>query len=581
MIILLFFAFVSGLITIFAPCIWPLLPIILSSTSSGGKSKPMGITVGIMLSFALFTLTISYIVKIIPFDPEVFRYVAVVIIGFLGLTLIVPKLTQILESYVSRCSGGFGKNISSNANGFQGGFITGFSLGIVWTPCAGPILATIATLAATRAVNIQIIFVTLAYVLGVGIPLFLFATVGRIFFTRSRFVSKYTGRIQQIFGVIMILTAISIFTNYDKVLQAKLLDMFPSYGTFILNLESHDAVKNELDKLKGTDKKRDLNRNTPPVDTLPNYGPAPEFAGINTWLNTQNPLTLSEMKGKVILVDFWTYTCINCIRTFPHVTSWYEKYKDQGFVIVGVHTPEFEFEKKTQHVQQAMKQYNINYPVAQDNNYETWNAYNNRYWPAHYLIDAKGNIRSFHFGEGEYDTTEKQIQQLLNEAGKDIKSTQVPKNNEDSISLHSRTPETYLGATRMERFASNEAISIGEKNYTAPETLDLHKVSYSGMWNVQKEYSSAKKGSSLQLKFQGTKLFLVMHPTSVKDTVKIYLDNQEVPEKYAGKDVENSTISVTEPRLYELINIKNTTDVHLLRLEFLNDGTEVYAFTFG
>jgi cytochrome c biogenesis protein CcdA/thiol-disulfide isomerase/thioredoxin len=584
MIILLFFAFVSGLITIFAPCIWPLLPIILSSTTSGGKSKPLGITVGIMLSFALFTLTISYIVKIIPFDPEVLRYVAVFIIGFLGLTLIIPKLTQILESYVSRFSGSFGKNMSSQGNGFRGGFVTGFSLGIVWTPCAGPILATIATLAATRAVNFQILLVTIAYVVGVGIPLFLFATAGRIFFTRSRFVSKYTGRIQQVFGVIMILTAISIFTNYDKVLQAKLLDIFPSYATFITDLESNDAVKNELDELKGKKKnqqKKDLNMKFPSSDTLPNYGAAPEFTGVNKWLNTEKELTLSELKGKVVLVDFWTYTCINCIRTLPHVTSWYEKYKDQGFVIVGVHTPEFEFEKKTENVQEAIKQYNITYPVAQDNDFETWNAYNNRYWPAHYLIDAQGNVREIHEGEGNYEETEKAIQQLLKEAGKNVTETKQEIPDETPTNSTSRTHETYLGSARAERFGSKESLTEGTKKYSTFETLPLHYFSYSGIWNVQKEYSASTKNSALDIRFEGNKVFLVIHPKSKEDVIKIYLDDKPLSDDNAGKDVKDATIRVTEPKLYELIDMKGEKGNHILRLEFMNEGTEVYAFTFG
>ena len=249
MIVLLLFAFISGLITIFAPCIWPLLPIILSSTSTGGNRKPLGITLGIMVSFALFTLTISSIVKIIPFDPEILRLFAVIVIGFLGLSLAIPQLSHLLEGYVSRLSGKFG-GTKSHGDGFTGGFITGLSLGLVWTPCAGPILATIATLAATQALNFQVILVTFVYVIGVGIPLFIFATVGRVLFTRSRFINQYTGRIQQVFGVIMILTAISIFTGYDRTLQAKLLDAFPGYAQFVVDLESNKDVKDQLKELK-------------------------------------------------------------------------------------------------------------------------------------------------------------------------------------------------------------------------------------------------------------------------------------------------------------------------------------------
>jgi thiol-disulfide isomerase/thioredoxin len=211
----------------------------------------------------------------------------------------------------------------------------------VWTPCAGPILATIATLAATTAVNMQVVLVTIVYVIGVGIPLFLFATIGRVLFMRSRLLSQYTGRIQQVFGVIMILTAVAIYTNYDKTLQAKLLDAFPAYGNFVVDLESNDAVNNELEKLKG--KKGESEKSGAVFELFPSNDEetlfntntkAPEFIGITKWLNPEKALTMESLKGKVVLVDFWTYTCINCIRTLPYVTSWYDKYKDDGFVIL-------------------------------------------------------------------------------------------------------------------------------------------------------------------------------------------------------------------------------------------------------
>src|SRR3989338_643363 len=457
MLALLFFAFISGLVTILAPCIGPLLPIVLSSTTAGGKSKPLGITLGIVTSFAFFTLTISYIVKIIPFDPNILRLFAVVVIGFLGFTLAVPQLSGLLEGWVSRLSGKFAglTTLRFGGQGFKGGLITGLALGIVWSPCAGPILATIATLAATQSVNLATILITVVYVIGVGIPLFVFATLGSRFFTRSRLVSKYTGSIQRIFGIIMILTAFAIFTNYDKTLQVKLLDLFPSYSNFIYELENNQVVKEQLDQLRGKKdmKQESSNKNIimiTPSSGLSDYGRAPEFTGVYKWLNLpegKESLTMEELRGKVVLVDFWTYTCINCIRTLPFVTSWYEKYKDQGFVVVGVHTPEFEFEKKSKNVTSAVKRFGINYPVAQDNNYATWNSYANHYWPAEYLIDTQGKIRRIHFGEGEYDKTEMTIQLLLKRTGKRVDNgliclpDQTPR-------LH-LSPETYLGSERM------------------------------------------------------------------------------------------------------------------------------------
>ncbi len=418
MIVLLGFAFVSGLVTILAPCIWPLLPIILSSSIAGsGHKRPLGITLGIMASFMIFTLTISYLVSIFHLDPNYLRLGAVVIITFLGLTMIIPFLTKIFELGVSRLSSIVSPNQTTQSNGFWGGFITGLSLGIVWSPCAGPILASIATLAATGEVSFQLVLVTFAYVLGVGIPLFIFAYGGQRFITKSRALSPYTGRIQQVFGVVMILTALAIFTNYDKVIQVKLLDAFPQFGTALNGFESNPLVTSQLNQLKGQ-------TNTTPSkssgELFNENKPVPEFTGITNWLNPETPVTMADLKGKVVLVDFWTYTCINCIRTLPHLTSWYDKYKDQGFVVIGIHSPEFAFEKETKNVENAIKQYNIHYPVAQDNDFKTWKAYSNQYWPAEYLIDSKGVIRRTHFGEGKYDEMEEAIRALLKESGKSV-----------------------------------------------------------------------------------------------------------------------------------------------------------------
>ncbi len=574
--LLLLFAFISGLVTIFAPCIWPLLPIILSASTSGGHKKPLGITLGIITSFAVITLTISYIVKIIPFDPEILRYFAVAIIGFLGIMLVVPILSQKLEAVVSRLSGKLGLVSDPKKTGFWTGFTTGFALGIVWTPCAGPILATIATLAATQAVSLNVVLVTVAYVIGVGIPLFIFATAGSALFTRSRFLSKYTGRIQQVFGVIMILTAFSIATGFDKTLQLKLLDAFPAYGGFINQLESNDAVKKELDELKGR-------KSTAVIDTkaiLNANMPAPEFTGLTKWLNTEKPLTLQELRGKVVLVDFWTYTCINCIRTLPYVTSWYDKYKDDGFVVIGVHSPEFAFEKEEKNVLEAIEKYNINYPVPQDNDFATWKAYDNQFWPAHYLIDAKGVIRRVHFGEGEYDKTEQAIQTLLKEAGQQVDSDleAMPEAGEQS----KRSPETYLGSNRMEHYYPSSTLSNGRKATTLATDVPSNTFSLGGEWTITNEHAVAGKNAVLNYNFTGNKVFLVMRPGEAQSgKVKVYLDGKLVSASNAGEDVKDGIITIDTDRLYTIIDLKGKSGNHILKLEFQTPGVQAFAFTFG
>ncbi|MGH9856432.1 MAG: cytochrome c biogenesis protein DipZ, partial [Acidobacteriota bacterium] len=533
---------------------------------------------------------ISYIVTLIPFNPEVLRYFAVVVIGFLGLTLVVPPLAQRLEAAVSRLSGRFGMVGQPQKTGFWSGLVTGFALGIVWTPCAGPILATIATLAATQAVNVQIVLVTIVYVIGVGIPLFIFATAGSALFTRSRFLSKYTGRIQQVFGVIMILTAVAIATNYDKVLQVKLLDAFPSYGNFINQLESNDAVQEELDKLKGQDSlqtqsanpNEQTNKNS---DALFNAdAPAPDFVGITKWLNlpeAQQSLTLDQLKGKVVLVDFWTYTCINCIRTLPYVTSWYDKYHNDGFVVVGVHTPEFAFEKETDNVLNAIKQYKIHYPVAQDNDYATWNNYSNRYWPAHYLIDANGIIRRVHFGEGEYEETEQAIQALLKESGQQVQMPlETKKEQKSSVRI---SPETYLGSERMQYYYPTAKLANGKHDYSLFANIPQNTFSLGGQWTIQDEHAVAGTKAVLNYNFTSDKVFLVMRPGAAQTTssLKVFLDDKVVETKYAGTDVNNGIVKLDTDRLYNLIDLKGNSGNHILRLEFQTPGIEVFAFTFG
>lgn len=575
--LLLLFAFLSGLVTILAPCIWPLLPIILSSsiTAQKGHWRALGITLGIMLSFGFFTLAISYLVRLFHFDPNALRIVAVIILGFLGLTMIIPKLQAVTEVFVSRLTGFFGQTSNTNKD-FGSGFIAGLSLGIVWSPCAGPILAAIATLAATGQVNLTVILITVAYVTGVGIPLFIFSLAGQQLITRSKVISKYTVRIQQVFGIFMIVVAFAIYTNYDKYVQLQLLNAFPQLNSSLSSFENNPAITKQLQILKGQqpqavslDTSGLFNQNTP----------APDFVGITKWLNTDKSLSIANLKGKVVLVDFWTYTCINCIRTLPHVTSWYNKYKDDGFVVIGVHTPEFAFEHDTANVENAIKMFHILYPVAQDNNYATWNNYNNQYWPAEYLIDANGNIRRTEFGEGEYDQTEMAIQQLLKEAGKHV--TASLSSMPDQTPTGQISPETYIGAKRMQYYYPNGSIQTGMQALSGNSNIPVNSFSLSGSWNILDEYSLAGESADLYYNFYADKVFLVLRPAqSGVATVKVFLDGKVISPDMAGSDVKNGIITVDTDRLYNLVDMHGKIENHLLKLEFSN-GIQVFAFTFG
>lgn len=553
MIILFVFAFLSGLATILAPCIWPLLPIIFSATTAGGKGKPLGITVGIVLSFSIVTLVLSYVVKIIPFDPDILRFGAAFVITILGFVLIIPRLAAQFEAAVSRWVGRIGQRFTrQTGQGWWSGFVTGLACGVIWAPCAGPILATIATLAATRAVSWEVTLLTLFYAAGVGVPLFVLTVAGQKLFQKSKFMNRYVGRIQQVFGVIMIVTAVMIVTNYDKTLQVKLLDAFPNYTTWLVDLESTPVVQDELDALRGVTEEAAV--------ATTGYA-APDIVGITNWLNSE-PVTLAAVRGKVVLIDFWTYTCINCIRTLPHVQGWYEQYQDDGLVVIGVHSPEFEFEKDTANVQAAIEQYGLTYPVAQDNDFATWKNYNNRYWPAKYLIDAQGNIRYTHFGEGEYEKTETAIRQLLAEAGATVTADMV--DLPDETPQYSTTPETYLGLGRIDRFASPEPMQYGVGEYTFPTSLPLHSVAFSGAWDVESQYSEANVGAQLHLHFNAADVFLVIKPAGASDTII----------------VNGETIVLDTERLYQVYGSDSVVDDELT-ITFNDPSTQVFAFTFG
>jgi thiol-disulfide isomerase/thioredoxin len=309
---------------------------------------------------------------------------------------------------------------------------------------------------------------------------------------------------------------------------------------------------------------------------LPSYGPAPELVGITHWINSQ-PLTLKDLRGKVVLIDFWTYSCINCLRTLPYVTSWYNKYKDDGLVVIGVHSPEFAFEHDTANVEAAVKQDKIAYPVAQDNNFATWQAFHNEYWPAEYFIDAQGNIRHTHFGEGNYDESEQVIQTLLAEAGHTVQTslTQGP-----TVQFSAReTPETYIGTARQSRFASPEGDNSGQGLYTFPAKLPLHGFAVSGLWDFESEFAqTATAGDELEIHFFAQDVYLVM-TSDQPATVKVSLASPNAPNH--SEDVDSlGQVTVQASRLYHLVGLGNTAE-GMLTLHFDSPGVRVYAFTFG
>ena len=572
MILLILFAFLAGIVTILSPCVLPVLPIILSGTVGGGKRKPFGIVTGFVLSFTFFTLALSTLVAYSGISADSLRTISGFVIVLFGISLILPQFQVFVERFFSRFANIAGGYQHPNA-GYFSGVLIGLSLGLIWTPCVGPILASVITLAATSTVNAAAVFITFAYALGTSIPMFMIMMGGRALLQRVPWLLPNTGRIQKGFGILMILTAIGIFFNFDRTFQAYVLDVFPEYGVGLTKFETNQTVQEQLNKLE----KSELANIAQNGDQYPM---APDFIPGGEWINS-DPLTMESLKGKVVLVDFWTYTCINCIRTFPYTKSWYAKYKDQGFVLVGVHTPEFEFEKNLNNVKKAVRDFGISYPVVQDNDYATWKAYRNRYWPAHYLIDANGRIRHTHFGEGEYDQTERMIQELLKEAGKQIDDAMVDVS--DNTPKGRLSPETYLGASRMELYYPSESLPIGRKEFVLSHKLPKDSFELGGVWKIEEENAVAESTAILEYNFYADKVFLVLRPETEGSNpkVKVFLDGKSVESTNNGVDVKDGVVTVDSDRLFELINLRGNPGQHLLRLEFEQPGIEAFAFTFG
>lgn len=576
MILLIAFAFLAGIITILSPCILPILPVVLSGSVGSGKRKPLGIVTGFILSFTFFTLFLSTIVRSTGIPADALRSISIVIILVFGFSLLLPQFQKWMELLFSKLSSK--ASVQGVHEGFGGGLLIGLSLGLVWTPCVGPIIASVITLAATSDVSFAAFLITLAYAIGTAIPMFAIMYGGRGILQRVPWLLPNTTRIQKVFGVLMILTAIGIFLNIDRKFQTYILDTFPQYGVGLTQIEDNQVVKNQLDKL--FQKNAEKSTTGKPMNEVSGQKSpkAPEIIPGGNWFNTR-PLTMQGLKGKVVLIDFWTYSCINCQRTFPYLREWHAKYKDKGLVIIGVHSPEFAFEKEEKNVAEALKDFNLTYPVVQDNDFATWQAYENRYWPAKYLIDKDGVIRYTHFGEGEYEETEKMIQDLLQETGQPV-NMDVTKEQE-SIDHGNISPETYLGSLRMEYLVGIGKAGIGPQQFVLAENVPVNQFSLGGGWLIQTEHAKANQNAVIVYNFTAEKVYLVMNPGQTPGKVKVFINGKVANNKNAGKDVKDGIVTVDRDRLYELIDLKGKTENHLLRLEFLTPGIEAFAFTFG
>ena len=578
MVLLILFAFVAGVGTALSPCVLPVLPIALSAGATGGRRRPLGIVTGLALSFTFVTVALVYLIHWLGLPDDLLRNIAIGGLILFGIALVFPPIGDRLEAWLSRIVPA--RASRRGGEGFGSGLLVGFGLGAVYTPCAGPILAGVITLSASQTFTAGRLATALAYGVGSAVALYFLMLGGR---RLTRRLSSRSGRFQQSLGAVMVVVAVLMAANLDVRFQNAIASDLPG---FLVNptggLEKKNSVRKQIASVRGG---KPGATETPDTGgaPLPRLGAAPEVQGTQEWFNTPGNRSLSlaslRHQNRVVLIDFWTYTCINCIRTLPQLKAWDAKYRDAGLTIIGVHTPEFPFEKDAGNVRDAIAQNGIKYPVAQDNDYATWNAYSNQYWPAHYLIDANGEVRYVHFGEGEYAKTERAIRSLLAEAGEGGDLGGMA-NAPVVTPTGAATPETYLGSARADGF-ENGAITDGVHQYGSkpPSGLALNEFAYRGKWGIAKDGAVAGPGAQLFLHYRARDVYLVLGSPEHSRRMQVLLDGRPIGAADAGPDVHGGYLTVGAQRLYRLVSLPKSGE-HQLELRPAA-GTRGYAFTFG
>jgi cytochrome c biogenesis protein CcdA/thiol-disulfide isomerase/thioredoxin len=577
--ILFLLAYLGGAFTIVSPCILPVLPFVFARADRPFVRSGLPLLLGMAITFAgvasLAAIGGGWVVQANGYG----RILAMVILGLFGLLLLFPALAD----RATRPLVALGSRLSETASvggpsgdGFAASFLLGIATGLLWAPCAGPILGLVLTGAALQGASVQTSLLLLAYAAGAATSLALALLIGgRVFgaMKRSLGASEWIRRalgVAVIAGVVAIgfgldtgfLTRVS--TASTATIEQSLLDKFHMAKTQVANTKATNGA-------------------------LPIEGQLPALNGAVAWLNSP-PLSAQGLRGKVVLVDFWTYSCINCLRSLPYVEAWAQKYKDQGLVVIGVHTPEFAFEKDEANVRRAVHDLGVTYPVAIDNDHAIWRAFNNEYWPAHYFIDGQGRIRAHHFGEGDYDQSERIIQKLLAENGAasvshDIVNVQAQGVGAAANLADNRSPETYVGYDRAENFANPDGDFNDKAHvFARPPLATLNNWGLAGAWTVGGEHAvSDASGGRILYRFHARDLHLVLGPSASGKPVRfrVTLDGK-APGADHGMDVDaNGHGVVTQQRLFQLIRQHGDIRDRTFEIEFLDPGAQAFAFTFG
>jgi cytochrome c biogenesis protein CcdA/thiol-disulfide isomerase/thioredoxin len=565
---------VAGLLAGISPCILPVLPVVLVAGATGapgssGSSPPanagtpartprdllarsLAVIGGLVLSFSIIVLAGSEILSLLHLPQDALRDAGIVLLIVVGLGYLIPPLGTLIERPFARVG-------TRQPSGQAGGFVLGLAVGVLYVPCAGPVLAAIAVVGATHRVGLTAIILTAAFAVGTAVPLLAVAAAGSQLTSRVGAIRRRAPQIRRAGGAVLIVFAVLIASDVLAGLQRDI----PGYSTA---LQGSAKIRKQLNALTGTPH-TSLSSCNSTATTLVNCGPAPNFTGITAWLNTPGgkPLSLRALRGKVVLVDFWTYSCINCQRSLPHIEAWYSEYAKDGLVVVGVHTPEFAFEHVVSNVRAQAAALGVRYPVAIDDNYATWNAYSNQYWPADYLIDAQGNVRSVHFGEGGYSTMGDLIRQLL-QAARPHLSVPNPAGVPDKTPTGELSPETYVGYDELQYLDPPEVVHDAPAAYRFPASLPLGALGLAGTWTDHAQEATAGTGAELELGFLAQDVYLVLGGTGTLDV------------SYDGHHTQTIDVGGT-PRLYTLYQAGSTKTGTLLL--HASPGVQAYDFTFG
>jgi cytochrome c biogenesis protein CcdA/thiol-disulfide isomerase/thioredoxin len=574
-------AFLGGILTIISPCILPVLPFVFSRSDQPFRKSGLPLLAGMALMFvavaAVATAGGGWVVR----ANQVGRDAALVVMALLGITLIWPGLADRLTRPLVRFGSGIERssNPDSRPSPFRS-LLLGIATGLLWAPCAGPILGLVLTGAAIGGANSRTVFLLLAYAVGAAASLAVVLLAGGRVFGALKRSLKAEAWIRGILGVAVLAGVASIAFGLDRGLLTK------------LSLTSTAGLEQSLvDRVQPT-----TEQNKPGGMMMMSSNAGGKSAGPQTlpellavaWLNSP-PLGREALKGHVVLIDFWTYSCINCLRTLPYIRAWAEKYKASGLVVIGVHTPEFPFEKDPDNVRRAVSELHITYPVALDNDYKIWKAFSNSFWPADYLIDGQGRIRHHHFGEGKYDESEQQIQALIRETGSALPNNGLVQvaatGTEVAPAGDVESPETYIGFERADSFLSpggfhNDSSAV----YSVPKHLELNQWALSGTWTDHAQVASLdSKRGSIVYRFHARDLHLVLGPSTVGKPIRfrVKLDGKPPGANHGVDTDDQGNGTVTEHRLYQLIRQKDTIDDRTFEIEFLDPGVQAFSFTFG